>query len=305
MTNNSYKEVNPKSWTELRNHLLQKNDNWIFRGLEKYRYNLKTTLERYLEDHEKISFSDAILYEREMLSQFKRSIHLYIDNTTSIADSDFQKICFLQHYSAPTRLLDFSFSPFVACFFALRGMKKDEKENEEDDGAVFAIDCQIFKEIQKKSFDSLRTKAEETINKFPQLNSTGIWISNKCVDDLIRISHEKYFKLSNNESFIGLVSPYYKFGRLTNQDGCFLIQFNIKTPFEQNFKHCIKQSNLKKGKIIKYRIKSTWRDEALRDLNRMNINNSTLFPGLDGYVQSLNIQSDLSLQIQKERGDFS
>ena len=39
-------------------------------------------------------------------------------------DNRLEWLALMQHYGAPTRLLDFTRSPYVACFFALEELKK-------------------------------------------------------------------------------------------------------------------------------------------------------------------------------------
>ena len=46
-------------------------------------------------------------------------------------EDDFQWLALMQHHGAPTRLLDFTWSPYVAAFLAL--------ERAVDDAAVWAI----------------------------------------------------------------------------------------------------------------------------------------------------------------------
>jgi hypothetical protein len=46
-------------------------------------------------------------------------------------DDDFQWLALMQHHGAPTRLIDFTWSPYVAAFFAL--------ERTLTDGVVWAM----------------------------------------------------------------------------------------------------------------------------------------------------------------------
>jgi hypothetical protein len=45
-------------------------------------------------------------------------------------------LCDMQHYGIPTRLLDWTFTPLVALFFACSSLKNDLS----DDGRVFIFD---------------------------------------------------------------------------------------------------------------------------------------------------------------------
>src|SRR5215831_2254179 len=66
------------------------------------------------------------IQERRILSLFKRKAHLFLDYIP--ADTDyFQWLGIMQHHGAPTRLIDFTWSPTVAAFFALESAKPGDK----------------------------------------------------------------------------------------------------------------------------------------------------------------------------------
>ena len=289
---NIYETVEFQNWSDLRNELINKKD-WIYRGVSDSKFSLKTSLERYFEDYSNLEKKDIVQYEKDMISFFERSIHLYVNNTETIVKSKYQKICFLQHYGAPTRLIDFTFSPFIACFFALKDMIT---KNGTEESAIYAFDVTIFKEIQNSAFGKMPN--EKAAHKIPR--TEGIGIASETIDDFIEIGYND--KNNTIAPFIGLVEPYYRFNRLTSQKGCFLIPFNIKIPFEENLRSAIKNINNKDNKVKKYIIKNEWRDEVLRELSKMNITSASLFPDIEGFIKSLKIETDISIQIQKERG---
>jgi hypothetical protein len=46
--------------------------------------------------------------------------------------------------------------------------------------------------------------------------------------------------------------------------------------------------------MYKIKIPIGWRTEMIKDMNRMNINYSTLFPGVEGYFKSIKNTFDIS-----------
>ena len=56
--------------------------------------------------------------EGRILRVFKRKAHQFLEKPPD-PDDDFQWLALMQHHGAPTRLLDFTWSPYVAAFFAL------------------------------------------------------------------------------------------------------------------------------------------------------------------------------------------
>src|ERR1051325_8636298 len=90
---------------------------WAFRGERDERWPLFSSLSRYLK-----SFGVAAAawpdQETRILRIFKRKAHQFLDKPPDTND-DFQWLALMQHHGAPTRLIDFTWSPSLAPFFAL------------------------------------------------------------------------------------------------------------------------------------------------------------------------------------------
>jgi FRG domain len=89
---------------------------WMFRGTSKP-YPLQTSLERALQGAD-IALADGRDIERQMLQEFKRRAHFYVSPLPNEGDI-LGWLALMQHYGAPTRLLDWTYSFYVAAFFAL------------------------------------------------------------------------------------------------------------------------------------------------------------------------------------------
>ncbi len=98
------------------------NEGWIFRGLADRNYELEPSVER--QAHDKCLGWFAL--ERFLMTEFKSRAHLYLKSTpVTEGEDEFTWLALMQHYAVPTRLLDFTFSPYVALYFAVRGQKTD------------------------------------------------------------------------------------------------------------------------------------------------------------------------------------
>jgi hypothetical protein len=105
---------------------------WVFRGLKDSRYQLLPTIEREAE----CTGMPWSALEVLVSSEFKSRAHMHLSNL--IAGDEFTWLAQMQHYAIPTRLLDFTHSPFVALYFAIR---ESRQEKDRASVRVWAIDA--------------------------------------------------------------------------------------------------------------------------------------------------------------------
>jgi hypothetical protein len=94
------------------------------------------------------------------------------------------------------------------------------------------------------------------------------------------------YLIENSMPEIIVVNPFRLSERSTIQQGVFLMPGDISIPFEEN----ISKFDRKFDRLtrIEIPIVPEIRKEFLLHLHRMNISRATLFPGLQGYAESLN-----------------
>src|SRR5205823_7935870 len=76
---------------------------------------LQTTLERVCSGMDKSVWKRV---EQHLLRQFQRRLHQYVSVIPEVDDT-LEWLALMQHHGAPTRLLDWTKSPFVAVYFAV------------------------------------------------------------------------------------------------------------------------------------------------------------------------------------------
>ncbi|USX28561.1 FRG domain-containing protein [Oxalobacteraceae bacterium OTU3CINTB1] len=251
MTNPAYVVEHISSWDEFRVAVTgERFQSWAFRGQANANWPLYSSLSRYLMLHS--VHADAWpKQELRILRIFKRKAHLLLPSLPKANDS-FEWLALMQHHGAPTRLLDFSWSPFVAAFFAL--------ENASDNAAVWA------------TFPpGLNSRPNRTLRPSQAItgDDIGPWVEG---------AYEEHF-VPNQVRIAVIGEPHNMNQRLLAQGGTFIMPGLLNEPVE---------AIVPPDSIVKFVLDTKkMRREAMLDLYRMNISNATLFPGLDGLARSL------------------
>lgn len=217
-------EIKLSSWDEFvtfisENEMLPKK--WIFRGQSSADWNLESTYYRanlHIQDiykTAKIKRSKLRdIFEKELIEIFKSQSHLYLNlnpekeiewatiiekvetsNKSIIPEKTLEWLTIMQHYGAPTRLLDWSFSPFIAAFFAL--------EKAADTCCVFALNNDLL--------------SEENELRFGDIN----------------FAREAFRKRNGEQQFVFAYEPLLKNERIVRQQGVFLVPSSNYQTFDK------------------------------------------------------------------------
>ncbi|MCK9419091.1 MAG: FRG domain-containing protein [Nitrospirae bacterium] len=236
---------------------------WVFRG-QFSDLSLKTTFERACEDYCLDTKRKMADIESTLIKDFQRRYHG--ENKELVISDTLYCLSVMQHHGAPTRLLDFNYSPFIALFFSLEaGFKR--KDTDCKDPVVWCINSKWCRKQAEKRVGKVRIKMR---NEKRDENSF------------------KRLYMKNAAKFVFLENALSLNRRLIIQQGVFLCPGNVSIPFEKNLKALPEWH--KKENIIKFVIKMKDPAEykkALEKLYRMNISHESLFPGLDGVAKSL------------------
>jgi len=261
-----------KDLLEKKNALFPDKERWIFRGEESAEWRLKTIFERAMDDS-KLKDQKPWEYEAAILREFIRRAHHYISEA-SLPKNVLEWFALMRHYGAPCRLLDCTYSFYIAMYFALR---KPRKAGDSDLAAIWAINTDWIYECLCKTFNKGR---EEFTFKDP----------NKFYN---------YFLDHNNpQTFVSYVNPFRMNQRLTAQQGVFLCPGDISKPFMNNFVKPGTQENPKH--IIRIPIVLSSKTEVIQELRRMNITSATLFPDLPGFAESLSDWFHLGIRLNED-----
>lgn len=130
------------------------NPRWVFRGLKSVSYKLEPTIEREAQS-KSIEWGGL---EHFASNEFKSRARIHL-SALWVPDDELSWLALMQHYAVPTRLLDFTYSPFVAFYFAVSpGSEKKYVRNSvrnRSDVRMWAIDS----EAAKREFSEVARRA--------------------------------------------------------------------------------------------------------------------------------------------------
>jgi hypothetical protein len=254
-----YREIRLNSWDEFLGMITRPPySNWAFRGERHANWPLDTALARYFRDFH-IHRDSWAEQEGRILRIFKRKAHQYLNRPPADGD-DFQWLALMQHHGAPTRLLDFTWSPYVAAFFAL--------ERATDEAVVWALN--------PAELGSRKSRGEIARSR----------ITLPEMDPRIAGNFQRYF-LEGNQAFVWVGEPDTMNRRLIAQSGTFAAPGVLDVPVEQILSHYPDPENMVAKFVLPV---PSIRETGLRELYRMNITYATLFPDLDGLARSMSYE---------------
>ena len=261
-----------KSFIEFYNSLLQtlkieeeKDCMYFYRGHNDITYPFKPSVYRETTwiEKEETMFKEAI---RQSPNEFPNDM------------STFDKLVKMQHYNLPTRLLDITTNPLVALYFACIGEDKYKKNGEV---VIFKV-----KKEDIKYFDSDAVCILSNISKRPIDFCVDTSLPSNQQPQIHQLLHDIQQEKSSIKDIYDLkvlekvfcVLPKMDNQRIIRQSGAFFL-FGINSNKKQLADFV--QTPLR---IV---IDKTAKKNILKELSRIGIENSTLFPEMDNRMNRI------------------
>jgi len=222
---------------------------YAFRGLSDMNYELKNSFLRNCGDRPDLEY--------HLLRNFRK---YSVSKDPELTRTFWRSLVLAQHHGLPTRLLDWTYSPFIAMHFATANTEKFDI-----DGVIWKVDFVKVNKLATKPLSILLQ--EEKCNAF-------------TVEMLEKVESLSDFDKKLGPDQVCFFEPPSLDERIVNQFALFSVMSNPTTILDH---WLIKHPNLFRRIIIPKELKWEVRDK----LDQANITERVLFPGLDGLAHWL------------------
>ena len=247
-------EVRVASWNDLHERLFEESwqevlgrfrSNFAFRGRASADETLESSLVRL--------GGDAAALEGQLLRNFRK----YAQRSAVPYDSIWNWLALAQHHGLPTRLLDWTYSPYVALHFATAALDRFDA-----DGVVWAIDYVRAHELVPSGLREV-------------LGDEGANVFTAEMLDRVAQRRRDLELLAEDEDFVLFLEPPSLDDRIVNQYALFSL---MSTPDGSLERWAEQHGDLVRKLVVPSELKWEVRDK----LDQANVTERVLFPGLDG-----------------------
>jgi hypothetical protein len=246
-------ETIARSWAEVQEWLFK--DAWnpalqrhrstfVFRGASQAGFGIHTSISRLGGDY--------AAKEQHIIRNFRK----YASGSLGSDDSMWSWLALAKHHGLPTRLLDWSYSPYIALHFATALL-----ECFDTDGEILAVNIAEAHTLLPKKLRTILDDEGSYVFTGELLDCVATNL--RALDDLAK------------EPFLLFIEPPSLDERIVNQAALFSLMSSARASFE-GWLHA--NPRLHRKLIVPAELKWEVRDK----LDQANINERVLFPGLDG-----------------------
>jgi len=264
------------------------NYNYMFRGMGEAKYKLFNSSQRFWIINEVgqwwkpkkyLEYVNDFIVKARDKKLFNKIFEYYNLNPTQ---RDFPILSILQHYGAPTPLMDFSYDLDVALFFATEKASPSSSSNKIDQYfSIYLID----KTKQKKN--ELISLFDFSSGSFPRLKSFYHWEEYKNSVFYISDFEDKKIPKKSFKDERPITTIYNQ--NIIPQQGLFIFNPFPEKPLEDcfNANHHENGNNLELSPIICVNIRKDIAEYIRRKIKKNSIDHRYIYPNLNNYCSSL------------------
>ncbi|MGQ3096253.1 MAG: FRG domain-containing protein [Roseateles sp.] len=257
------KQIQISSVAQLLELLNSLPNNYLFRGHADADWELQSSLERVLGNE--WTSENARKFEDLSLERFKSKFHLY-DKENVQPTSKLAWLSLMQHYGIPTRLIDFTESPYVALYFALESYQYPS-------GKALSIYSLDYSAILKNSAAHIKSKD----HGFDE-SSFSLWSRQ---DDIFDNTVDRF-----SYDIAWVTEPKLLNVRLDRQAGTFLLSGNRNMKIGE----ILGSSLYKDVDMNKIEIPSELAPGLFALLRKMNITSKSIYGDLGGLAMAIKME---------------
>lgn len=264
-------ETRIASWQEFHKTVTRIGAHWpnsercLFRGQGRSSWTLQPSLAREVVGRS-IDWQRIARLEQHLAHRFRQDAHHTLPSAVlSVHDYILDWWPLMQHYGAPTRLLDWSLSPYVALYFAV-------VQHWEEDGAVWWFNASAADNLMTRHFGA----------EFVEQSKAALG------------SHDGAPFWEPPRNMIFSFELKRTVDRIGNQQGFFTVCLNASADHADVLSELVDYADGPHCGMLT--IPKESKPEFLRELQLMNVTGKSMFPGLDGLGRTLAELSKLSLQ---------
>lgn len=298
------KEVPCSSWPEIVDHLEMfpppsvrysvddtgesfRREGWVFRGISTSRHDLQPSIER----EARLKEMPWAALEKLVVADFKAHarMHQPLGIHQACAD-DLTWLALMQHYGVPTRLLDFTYSPFVALYFAVR----NRPERETRGLRLWAMNAHAindqFVKVTEKALRKAKKRKGEPIFRVASMSPDDFSTpADELEADIHGFQNRVAESLAGSSTYrkcleqLGCVAAAVPPGfnpRLARQQGAFLVNCAEDLAFCESLNRMMNGAS--RGWCKRLDIDGDLAPEIERRLFQMNVHEQSLFPDMNG-----------------------
>ncbi len=238
-------------------------NHYIYRGQANSSWGLQSSLERVVGE----SWDSVVAqrFEDFSLKRFQSKFHLY-DTENCQPNSKLAWLAAMQHYGVPTRLVDFSESPYVALYFALETFNHS-------DNASFSLFMLDYKTIIDNSIQYIKNVDRDFKESRQTIQEKQDEIFEEIVD-----------RFSYNIAWV--TEPKILNARIDRQAGSFLLSGNRGERIEK----ILSADLYKDADMQKLVIPCELALGVYALLRKMNVTSKSLYGDLDGLAKSIRME---------------
>jgi FRG domain len=253
--------VRVDSWDEAKALFGRLPGNWIFRGHEDATWKLASSLERFAGSKPRRDV------ERRLMHFFRQRVGAYVDR---VPDNALELAALMQHHGAPTRLVDFTRSPYVASYFALKNEGGQTRQ-------IWAVQARLLGVAPGILNNQLEQQRSERVSGDDSNLTAPSYV---VVAEPQVLNRRMQAQQALFASCLDVEQPFFNELCRTLSVTTEQADALLRTPFRSD-------ELLTATGIVRVDMPPGIRPEALNDFKRMGITEATLFPDLDGLARSL------------------